>query len=55
MNQQIKNGNDCIHSFAGATSHQLLHYLNINLDNYTDTGSMIYQIWLQMLMDYCQT
>ena len=37
MNQQIKNGNARIHSFPGATSHQLLHYLDINLDNYTDT------------------
>ena len=37
MNQQIKNGNACIHSFPGATSHQLLHYLDVNLDKYTDT------------------
>ena len=37
MNQQIKNGNGRIHSFPGATSHQLLHYLDVNLDKYTDT------------------
>ena len=37
MNQQIKNGNACIHSFPGATSHQLIHYLDGNLDKYTDT------------------
>ena len=37
MNQQIKNGNARIHSFPGATSHQLLHYLDVNLDKYTDT------------------
>ena len=36
MNQQIKNGNARIHSFPGATSHQLLHYLDVNLDKYTD-------------------
>ena len=36
MNQQIKNGNARIHSFPGATSHQLLHYLDVNLDQYTD-------------------
>ena len=37
MNQQIKNGNVCRHSFPGATSHQLLHYLDAILDKYTDT------------------
>ena len=37
MNQQIKNGNACIHSFPGATSYQLLHYLDASLDKYTDT------------------
>ena len=37
MNQQIKNGNARIHSFQGATSQQLLHYLDVNLDKYTDT------------------
>ena len=37
MNQQIKNGNARIHSFPEATSHQLLHYLDVNLDKYTDT------------------
>ena len=37
MKQQIKNGNARIHSFPGATSHQLLHYLDENLDKYTDT------------------
>ena len=35
MNQQIKNAR--IHSFPGATSHQLLHYLDVNIDKYTDT------------------
>ena len=37
MNQQIKNGNGRIHSFPGATSHKLLHYLDVNLDKYTET------------------
>ena len=37
MNQQAKNGNAHIHSFLGATSYQLLHYLYVNLDKYTDT------------------
>ena len=37
MNQQIKNDNAHIHSFPGATSHQLPHYLDVNLDKYTDT------------------
>ena len=37
MNQQIKNGIARIHSFLGATSHQLLYHLNVNLDKYTDT------------------
>ena len=37
MNQQITNGNARIHSFPGATSHQLRHYLDVNLDKYTDT------------------
>ena len=37
MNQQIRNGNARIHSFPGATSPQLLHYLDVNLDKYTDT------------------
>ena len=37
MNQKIKNGNACIHSFPGATSHQLHHYLDVNLDKYTAT------------------
>ena len=37
INQQIKNGNARIHSFPGATSHQLLYYLDVNLDKYTGT------------------
>ena len=37
MNQQIKNGFAHIHSFSGATSYQLLHQLDINLDKHTDT------------------
>ena len=37
MNQQIKNGNAHIHSFLGATSYQLLHYFNFNLDKRPDT------------------
>ena len=37
MNQQIKNGYARILSFPGVTSHQLLHYLDVNLDKYTDT------------------
>ena len=37
MNKQIKNGNARIHSFLRATSHQLLHYLDVNLDKYKET------------------
>ena len=37
MNKRIRNGNARIHSFPGATSHQLLHYLDVHLDKYTDT------------------
>ena len=33
MSQQ----NAHMHSIPGATSHQLLHYLDVNLDKYTDT------------------
>ena len=36
-NKQIKNANARIHRFPGTTSHQLLHYLNVNLDKYKDT------------------
>ena len=37
LNQFVKSGNARIHSFPGANSTQLLHYLDINLDNKTDT------------------
>ena len=37
MNQQITNGNARMHSFPGATSHQLLHYLDVNIEQNTDT------------------
>ena len=36
-NKQIKNANARIHRFPGTTSHQLLCYLNVNLDKYKDT------------------
>ena len=36
INQQIKNGNAFIASFSGATSHSLVHYLDVNLNKYTD-------------------
>ena len=60
MNQQIKNGNARIHSFPGATSDQLLHYLDVNLDKYTDTIAIHIGIndilnSASMLMDCCQT
>ena len=38
FSQFVKTGNTRIHSFLGATSRQLLHYLNVNLDNTTDTA-----------------
>ena len=37
LNQFVKSGNAIIHSFPGANSKQLLHYLDVNLDNKTDT------------------
>ena len=37
LNQHINNGNARLHSFPGATSKQLLHYLDVNPDNSTDT------------------
>ena len=37
LNQFVKSGNARIHSFPGANSKQLLHYLDVNLDNKTDT------------------
>ena len=41
MNQQIRIGNACKHSFPGATSHQLLHYLDVSLDKYTISVSNV--------------
>ena len=38
MNQYFENGNARIHSFPGATSHQLINYLDVNLDKYTGIG-----------------
>ena len=38
FNQFVKTGNARIHSFPGATSRQLLHYLDVNLDSTTDTA-----------------
>ena len=35
--QFVKTGNARIHSFPGATSRRLLHYLDVNLDSTTDT------------------
>ena len=56
MNQQIRTDNARMHSFPGATSHQLLHYLDVNLDKYTVVIHIaINDILLQMLMGYCQT
>ena len=37
LNQFVKSGKARIHSFPGANSKQLLHYLDVNLDNKTDT------------------
>ena len=37
LNQFVKSRNARIHSFPGANSKQLLHYLDVNLDNKTDT------------------
>ena len=38
LNQFAKSGNARIHSFLGANSKHLLHYLDVNLDNKTDTA-----------------
>ena len=37
LNKKINCGNAHLYSFPGATSHQLLHYLDVNLDKDTDT------------------
>ena len=37
LNQYIKNGNTRICSFPGATSKQFPYYLEVNIDNNTDT------------------
>ena len=37
LKERINNGNARLHSFPGATSEQLLHYLDVNLDTSTDT------------------
>ena len=34
FNQFVKSGNTRIDRFPGATSRQLLHYLNVNLERY---------------------
>ena len=49
MNQQIKNGNARIHSFPGATSHQLLHYLDVNIEQNTDT--VVFHIGINDLLN----
>ena len=48
LNQFVKSGNARIHSFPGANSKQLLHYLDVNLDNKTDT--VILQIGVSDLL-----
>ena len=40
FNQFFKTGNSRIHSFPGANSRQLLHYLDVNLDSTTDTVTL---------------
>ena len=37
LNEQIRHGHARVHSFPGATSKQLLHYLDVNIDDSTDT------------------
>ena len=37
FNQYVKSGKARMHCFPGATSAQLLHYLDVNLDHTTDT------------------
>ena len=37
VNRFITRGNARIHNFAGATSKQLLHYVDVNLDSDIDT------------------
>ena len=36
-NRLIRNGNARLFSFPGATSNQLLHYLDTNLDRFTES------------------
>ena len=37
LNEGVNNGKTRQHSFLGATSKQLLHYVDVSLDNCTDT------------------
>ena len=37
LNEQIRHGHARVHSFPGATSKQLLHYLDVNIEHSTDT------------------
>ena len=37
LNEQIRHGHARVHSFPGATSKQLLHYLDVNIEDSTDT------------------
>ena len=37
LKEQIRHGHARVHSFPGATSKQLLHYLDVNIEDSTDT------------------
>ena len=37
LNEQIRHGYGRVHSLLGATSKQLLHYLDVNIEDSTDT------------------
>ena len=37
LNEQIRHEHARVHSFPGATSKQLLHYLDVNIEDSTDT------------------
>ena len=37
LNEKIRHGHAQVHTFPGATSKQLLHYLDVNIEDSTDT------------------
>ena len=43
LNEQIRHGHARVHCFSGVTSKQLLHYLDVNIEDSTDTVLIPYR------------